>query len=48
MALLPDRGKPIFPPEKNVNNRQISRLTDAAYDLRHEELGTRGPVRSSR
>jgi hypothetical protein len=44
MALLPDTGKPICPPEKNVNIWQNSDYpTDAAYDLAlYEELGSKG------
>ncbi len=41
MGLIANKGKPIFPPETNVNLRQNSSFpTDAAYDLAlYEEVG---------
>lgn len=43
MALVPDRGRPIFPLEKNVDITQGGTKPKATYDLAlYEELGTKG------
>ena len=43
MTLVPDKGRPIFPLEKNVNITQGGTKPNAAYDLAlYEELGSKG------
>jgi len=43
MALVPDRGRPIFPLQENVDIHQGGTKPKATYDLAlYEELGSNG------